>query len=116
MTQPIATGYLGSRAGLGVLSATNRNVAGSWVVTFPPNELPPDDFEIYHIALRGPTGNLLVYIDDTFYSAASRTDVNEYDPKQAMFVRRGQTVSFHLSSAALPRPQVWIYMRQPEER
>lgn len=112
MTQPNAGGYLGSRQALGVLSADNRNVPGAWVVTFKTQDLYPIDVEIYHIAIRGPTGNMLVYIDDRFYSATSRTDRNEYDPKQPMFVRRGENITFHLSSTATPQPQVWIYARQ----
>jgi hypothetical protein len=113
VSQPNDTGYLGSRQGIGELSAANKNVPGAWVVTFKTQDLYPIDFEIYHIAMRGPTGNLLVYIDESFYSAAPRTDVNEYDPKQPMFVRRGQEVSFHLSSVNEPVPQIWIYARLP---
>lgn len=106
-------GYLGFRAALGALSAANRNVPGAWVVTFKPQDLYPGDVEIYHIALQGPFGTFDVYIDDQFYSTAVRSDRNEYDPKNAMYVRRGQEVSFHFSSTATPRPQVWIYARQP---
>lgn len=114
MAQPSPAGYLGSRQATGVLSADNRNVAGAWLVTFKSQDLPPIDFEIYHIAIRGPYGNMLVYIAENFYSATSRTDVNEYDPKQPMFVRRGEDVTFHLSNDDSPAPTVWIYIRQPQ--
>ena len=114
MSQPTPGGYLGSVRAVGRLSAANRFVAGSWVVTFPTQGLPPIDYVVYHIAMRGgPTGGFLVYIDEAFYSAADRSDLNEYDPKQPMFVRRGQTVSFHYKSAtAALQPQVWMYLRQ----
>lgn len=119
MTAPGAsggTGYLGSRGpSLVELSADNRNVAGGWVATFRAQDLYPDDFEIYHISVKGPNGSLDVYIDELFYSTTTRSDRNEYDPKNAMYVRRGQDVSFHFSSAALPRPDVVIYTRQPQQ-
>lgn len=114
MSQPSPVGYLGSRQAIGVLSADNKNVAGGWVVTFKTQDLYPTDFEVYHIAIKGPAGNMLVFIDENFYSAAPRTDVNEYDPKQPMFVRRGEGITFHLSSTATPAPKVWIYCRQPQ--
>lgn len=113
---PNETGYLGSRQALGLLSAENRNVAGCWVVTFKSQDLYPIDFEVYHMAVKGPPGNMLVYIDENFYSAASRSDVNEYDPKQPMFVRRGESITFHLSSNVPPQPKIWIYARMPGER
>jgi hypothetical protein len=106
-------GYLGQRAQTGVLLATNKNVPGAWVVTFLSQDLYPQDFDIYHMALKGPNGNFDVYIDDSFYSTAVRSDRNEYDPKQPMHVRRGQTVSFHFSSTSAPAPQVWLYAKRP---
>ena len=113
MSHPSEAGYLGSAQAVGVLSQANKNVAGGWVVEFRTQDLPPIDVEVYHIAIVGPTGNMLVYIDESFYSATSRTDRNEYDPKQPMFVRRGQGVTFHLSSSSAPAPKVWMYIRTP---
>lgn len=114
---PNGTGYLGFRAPSTVaLSANNKYVAGSWVATFKAQDLYPDDFEVYHISVRGPSGGLLVYIDDQFYSVTTRSDFNEYDPKNPMYVRRGQDISFHFRSTATPRPEVYIYNRQPEQR
>lgn len=111
---PNPTGQLGVRPATGILSADNRNVPGSWVVTFTPGEdLPAIDVEVWHIAVKGPPGNFDVYIDDAFYSTAVRSDRNEYDPKHPMYVRRGQTITFHFSSADTPAPQVWLYLRQP---
>lgn len=121
MTNPAAaasagTGYLGFRGPSTVaLSANNKKLAGGWVATFLAQDLYPDDFEIFHIAVTGPSGGLRVYIDDQFYSATSRSDENEYDPKNAMFVRRGQQITFHFGSTANPQPQVYIYARQPQQ-
>lgn len=115
MTTPgNAQGHLGNRAKTGVLSPDNKYVTGSWLVLFGPEDLYPINVEIYHIALRGPRGGFLVYIDDTFYSLDTRSDFNEYDPKQPMYVRSGQSVSFHFRSAANPVPEVNIFARQPQ--
>jgi hypothetical protein len=113
VTEPTPGGYLGSRSAIGILSADNRYVAGSWVVTFPAQDLPPIAFVVYHIAMRGPRGGFLVYVGDDFYSTDSRSDLNEYDPKQPMFVRPGQGITFHFKSAAAPAPTVWLYLREP---
>lgn len=119
MTSPTdtdaATGYLGNRGASTVAKlAANRNVAGSWVATFLPADLWPDAVEIYHIAVQGPNGNLDVYVDDLFYSAAVRSDKNEYDPKHPLYLRPGQTVTFHFSSAADPAPMVNIFAQKPQ--
>jgi hypothetical protein len=75
--------------------------------------MPPEAYDIYHIALRGPRGGFLVYIDDAFYSTSSRSDLNEYDPKQVMHMRPGQTVTFHFRSATAPAQDVWLYLKRP---
>lgn len=112
MSQPDTGGYLGHRIPTTVrLSADNKNVAGGWVAEF--RDTYAIDVDIYHIAMRGPSGSFDVYIDDAFYSTDTRSDRNEYDPKQPMHVRKGQVVSFHFSATATPAPQVWIYARQP---
>ncbi len=111
--QPADPGYLGSRQATGVLSPANLNVAGAWVVTFRPQDMPVEPYDVYHIALKGPRGNFQVYIDDAFYSAAVRSDLNEYDPKQTMHVRPGQTITFHFSSTTTPQPVVNLWLRQP---
>lgn len=110
------TGYLGNRgASMVRLDTANLFVPGSWVATFLPDDLYPEDFEIFHIALLGPAGGFRVYLDNVFYSADDRSDQNEYDPKNAMYVRRGQTITFHFRSAAAPTPVVNIFARQPQQ-
>jgi len=108
------SGYLGVRQASGEIGPANRNVAGAYVVTFSPDNFGvPDDFEIFHIAIKGPGGNFEVWIDETFYSTTDRGDINEYDPKWAMPVRRGQSVTFHWSLATGTAPQVWMFLRRP---
>lgn len=110
------TGYLGQRGASTVkLDAANKYVAGSWVATFLSQDLYPEDFEVWHIALLGPAGGFRVYIDDTYYSSDDRSDQNEYDPKNAMYVRAGQAISFHFKSASTPQPIVNIFARQPKQ-
>jgi hypothetical protein len=107
-------GHLGHRSAIGALSAQNLYVPGCWVVTFTPQDLSyPADFEVYHIAVRGPGGAFLVYIDDSFYSATDRGDLNEYDPKHPMYVRRGQSITFHWNVSVGDAPTVWVYAREP---
>lgn len=110
------TGYLGMRAPTTiVLDPNNRYVPGSWVATFKPQDLYPQAFEVYHISLKGPSGGFDVYLDDAFYSTDDRSDRNEYDPNNAMYVRPGQTISFHFKSAAAPKPTVNIFSREPKQ-
>lgn len=110
------TGYLGPRGPSTVAKdPTNLFVAGSWVATFKPQDLYPAAFEIYHISLTGPAGGFRVYIDNIQYSSADRSDQNEYDPVHPMYVRPGQTISFHFRSAANPQPVITIFARQPQQ-
>lgn len=113
-TDADGTGYLGNRGASTVaLSASNRYLAGGWVATFLPRDLWPEPVEIYHVALRGPRGGFLVYIDDLFYSTHDRSDVNEYDPKNPMYLRQGQTVTFEFRSLSTPAPTVNMFARRP---
>lgn len=111
------TGYLGNRGPSTVkLDPANLNTPGSWVATFLPEDLYPEAVEIYHISVKGPAGNFDVYLDNVFYSTAVRADRNEYDPRNPMYVRPGQTLSFHFSSAAATNaPTVNIFARQPQQ-
>lgn len=105
---------LGNRSAYGVKSTDNPEFPGGWTCTFEPADLPTDQCEVYHIALKGPGGYFYVYIDNAFYSTSPRGDVNEYDPKQAMKIRPGQTIYFYWNNAiGTIQPQVWIYLRTP---
>jgi hypothetical protein len=112
-------GNLGSFAVEGVIPVPpgkNLYVAGGWLVTFTPDELPMGApvFEIFHGALRGPGGLALVYIDDRLYDVIQNGLLNAYEPTQPMYVQRGQEISFHWSIATTPAPKVWLYARIPE--
>lgn len=115
MVQPVDPGYLGSRVPSEVvLSAANLYVPGSWLATFKPQDMPPEPYDVYHASMRGPRGGFLVYIDDEFYSAHSRSDLNEYDPKQVMHMRPGQAITFHFKSAdPTSRPLIWVRLKRP---
>lgn len=108
--------YLGSRQAVGFSDPSNVLGSGNWTARFRTEDLPPDDFEMFHAAVRGPGGYFLVYIDDKFYSTADRGDINEYDPQQPMYVRRGESLFFYWSvpSTQGSAPTVWIYLRTPE--
>lgn len=105
---------LGGRRTEGKLNADNPVVAGGWTVAFTPDivqiRVP---YEVYHAAVRGPSGSALeVWIDDMFYSAAARGDRNEWDPAQPMVVAPGKTVYFHYNTSAGNPPKVSIFCRE----
>jgi len=109
---------LGDRSAVGAAPTVlnpNRVTTGAWIVTFPPEALPSDsDFEVWHGAVRGPGGYFMVYLDDKLYGVGENGLINEYAPPTAMYVRKGQTITFHWSIPTAPAPQVWIYLREPE--
>lgn len=107
-------GNLGPRSATGVLSTANKVTSGAWVVTFKPQDMASDDYEVYHGAARGPGGYFLVYLDESFYGAGENGYINEYVPSIPMYVRKGQTITFHWSITTTPAPQVTLYLRQPE--
>lgn len=115
MTQPGGgSPYLGFRTSIGFLDPANRVTPGAWTVLFTPETMSiPDDYEVRHIALRGPGGDFEVWVDDHFYSASPRGDINEYDPKNPMPVRRGESIYFYFSRATGIRPTVLVYAYRP---
>jgi hypothetical protein len=110
--------YLGSRSKTGTLSTRGFFTPGTslWVIEFQPQELVSDaDFEMWHGAVRGPGGNFMVYLDDALYGVAENGSINEYAPPGgAMYVRKGQTITFNWSIATGSAPRAWIYLREPE--
>lgn len=92
---------------------------GLWVGQITPSVwgVVPAEFEVYHMTVRGPTlSSLEVWIDQSFYSTTPRGDLNEWDPKQPMFLRRGQTLYFYWNSAGNTAnggsPMVNVYIRE----
>lgn len=106
---------LGHRSKVGVLSSNNRITANGWLISFTPRDMPIDaDMEMYHATIRGPGGFFLTFLDDIQYGVSSNGKISEYAPTQAMYIRKGQEVSFHWSILTAPAPKVWIYLREPE--
>lgn len=107
---------LGVRSAIGATSTSNRVTSGAWVVTFRPDKLAANEpeFEVWHGAIRGPGGYFLVYIDDQMYGVGENGLINEYAPPAAMWVRKGQEITFHWSISTGTAPQVWLYLRRPE--
>ena len=111
--------FLGYRQASGVLGTDSADPygIGMWVVTFDPAvmSISTGDFEVYHIALKGPTGSQFqVYLDRTFYDVNNHGDVNSWDPNQTLHMNGGQTLYFYWNSAATPAPTVTLWLRQPD--
>lgn len=112
--------YLGSRASPpAVIDNTGLNPYGDgfWSVTYDTNVLGQgsNDFEIYHLALKGPsTAALQVYVNQTFYEATPRGDLNSWDANHPLYMIGGQELIFYWNTNATPAPKVTIWMRTPQ--
>jgi hypothetical protein len=106
---------LGSRQVTGAVDPSNPVLVGGWTAAFTPQVLNiSQQFEVYHIAVKGPIGSSFqVYQDTTFYDAVARGDLNSWDPSQPMLVQAGRTIYFYYNSAVAPAPLVTIYCREP---
>ena len=104
-----ATGVLGTDAGA-------PYGAGNWVVTFDPEKfaVATGEFEIYHIALTGPTGSKFqVFIDRTFYDANNHGDLNSWDPNNTLhLIGGGSTLYFYWNTGVAPAPEVTIWLKE----
>jgi hypothetical protein len=73
---------------------------------------------MWHGAVTGPGGYFLVYLDDYLFGVGANGQINEYSPRgSAMYVRKGQSISFHWSltpTTGPGAPVATIYLRQPE--
>lgn len=112
---------LGFRTATAAIDNTGTNPFGNgfWVATVDPKiwSQGSNEFEVYHISLKGPVGSQLeVWVDRSFYSTTPRGDVNEWDPKQPLEMRGGQTLYFYWNSAAAPTsstaPIVTVWIRE----
>lgn len=112
---------LGQLTQKGVVDPTNPVLAGGWTVKFTPAEIGIRvKSEVYHIAVKGPTGSRFeVFIDTTFYDNVKRGDINSWDPSQPMPVDPGATIYFYYNSAALTPapdsgpPKATLFFREP---
>lgn len=111
------SGFLGPRTKKGVLLADNPFLAGGWAVQFTPTDMAiKDQYEIRHIAVKGPnilSCNLQLWLDTTFYSTTPRGDINDYDPNQPIPVYPGQTINFYWDTIVAPAPVVTLFLQQP---
>ena len=110
--------YLGDRQSTGVIDNSGFNPYGNgfWCVTFDPAKfaVSTGEFEIYHMALKGPLGSQVQwYIDRTFYDITNHGDVNSWDPQQPCHMTAGDTVYLYWDSAVTPAPTVTVWIRQP---
>lgn len=108
--------YLGSRQATGVIDNTGQNPYGNgfWCCTFDSKVFAAsaNAFEIYHIALKGPSGSKLeVWVDRTFYDTTPHGDVNSWDPNETLHLMGGQTLYFYWNSANAPAPMVTVWLR-----
>lgn len=106
---------LGKRPKTGVKNLANPLGANFWVVAFTPGDLAIRvEFEVYHIALSGPSASQFqVFIDATFYDYVPRGDINSWDPSQPMHCRPGETIFFYWNTGAGSAPTVTLFCRQP---
>lgn len=108
-------GNLGQRSKQGTVDQDNPFLSGGWAVSFSPADLTiQTQFEVYHVAISGPSGSRFqVFIDTTFYDYVARGDINSWDPSQPMHVRPGQTIHFYWNTSAGTAPRVSIFCREP---
>lgn len=105
-------GYLGQVTQRGSADPDNPVLAGGYTVTFDPAQLPRVDAEVYHIAIKGPSGSSFdVYIDTTFYDTVARGDKNSWDPSQPMHIAPGSTIYFYYDTASGTVPMATLFFR-----
>jgi hypothetical protein len=106
---------LGNRQAVGAHNPLNPYVAGAWTVTFDPATLSlPNEFDVWHIAISGPSASSMrVYVDTVFFSNVARGDINDWDPSQTLRVKAGQELLFHWNTPGGSAPNVTIFCRQP---
>jgi hypothetical protein len=105
---------LGPRTKEGVKLTTNKILPGAWVVTFPAIDMPRDPYEVYHGALTGPGGYAQVYLDETLEDIIENGHISAFDPNIATYVRPGQVITIHWSTASGTAPKVTLKIRTPE--
>jgi hypothetical protein len=104
---------LGPREQMGAPDPQNKIAAGNWTASFSPGFLQFSSpvAEVYHIAVNGPGGYFLIYINEDFWDCASYGGVNSWDPSEPMLIRPGDTVYFFWSISSGTAPQVTMWLR-----
>lgn len=105
--------FLGPREQTGAKDQQNKVAAGNWTVTFAPKDLQfnVSVAQVFHIAVNGPGGYFLIYINEDFWDAVSYGGVNSWDPSEPMWVRPGDNVYFYWSLSSGTAPVVTIWLR-----
>lgn len=107
---------LGNRSAIGKADSNNPLGPGNWTVAFTPDVLSIglSQYEIYHIAIKGPSASTFqVYQDTTFYDYVNHGDINSWDPSQPMIMIKGVSLYFYWSTNTAPAPLVSIFVRSP---
>lgn len=112
-------GALGFRAATGIVSNSVANPYGNanWSVIFGPAQMGmgANRFEIYHIAISGPTGSSVqVFVDRSFYDATPAGWLNSWDPNEPLLMDGGQTLFLYYNTATAPAPFATIWLRTPK--
>ena len=107
--------YLGERTVTGIADISNPFGESFWTCTFDPAVFViAVEFEIYHMAIKGPTGSQLeVFKDSTFYDNVQRGDVNSWDPAQPLAITPGQTLFFYWNTGDGNAPTATVSCRLP---
>jgi hypothetical protein len=113
-------GYLGNRdSPPAAISNDDTNPFGNgfWHVAFEPADFNVNlaGFLVYHMTLVGPTNSqLLVYVNQAFYTSTERGDINAWDANNALFLNSGATLHFYWNSAGMSTygkpPTVTLYL------
>jgi hypothetical protein len=109
-------GDLGYRQVFGEISNDDTNPYGNgfYCARFTPQILAfgYNEFEVYHISLRGPSGSTLdLYVNTTFYDTTPRGDINSWDGNNPIHMFGGQTLNFYWSAGGTTPPQVTVWCR-----
>jgi hypothetical protein len=101
---------LGYRDGKGAIDP----LTGFWTVTLDPSTLSlPDDFLIYRMYVEGPVGSMVVvYVDGVKTSGTPNGWLNEWDPNQPIYVRRGQQIQAKWNSNVTPATLFRIWAKE----
>lgn len=104
---------LGPRAGTGFADPNNPTGAGNWTVSFPASVLTVQVplFEVYHIAVNGPGGYILVYRNEDFWDTTNYGGQNSWDPQQPLLVRPGDGLTFYWSIGTGTAPVMTLWLR-----
>lgn len=104
---------LGPRALTGAADQGNLIAAGNYTVQFASKDL---NFtvvlaQVFHIAMNGPGGYVLIYINEDFWDCVSYGGINSWDPSEPMLLRPGDTLTFYWSVSTGSAPMVTIWLR-----